>query len=339
MSVTAWTTTFPSNMTHIVFAQIGLQVKERKQSAEYFQMIQDSFQLRDGPIHVDLSFFIDSESYTNHLFMAYWDSPQKYRAWLAHPQVQRWWSGRLIDRNSETGFFKEVATIPLTHFETIHSRYNRDSGVTHFTSLEETKVHAYWGSMRDRLPASANDQLESDYDNERLSKKEKNTFGKRVKVAAPGNVCLIRTAQDWTHCNEEERKTYFDLVKPTLHKAHEFLSTHPEETGCISAKMIQEVDAGGEFLDKTCVVGFFLSLKHLEKWTHDHATHKAVFGTYLEMMQRHNFSLDLSLWHEVSVLQPEDLELEYVNCHPNTGFIPFFEMVEMDEPDRRMAAK
>ncbi|WP_160112628.1 phenylacetaldoxime dehydratase family protein [Salicibibacter kimchii] len=38
------------------------------------------------------------------------------------------------------------------------------------------------------------------------------------------------------------------------------------------------------------------------------------------------------MWHEVSVLQPEDLDLEYVNCHPKTGFLPYVDVHET--PDR-----
>lgn len=328
MSLNAWTTTFSSDITHIIFAQFGIQVKEKSQSLEYVETITESFQLPNGPDHFDISVYVDSESYHNHLFMAYWKNPKNYHDWLNHPQVQKWCSGKLIDKHSEVGFFSEVATIPITHFETIHSRNNNDSGVTHFATLNKTKTHAYWGSMRERIPVSASSDLEGEYRN-KLAAKEKKTFGKRIRVIAPNNLCLIRTAQDWSHCSEEQKKTYLNLIQPALNKAHRFLENHPEDTGCISARLIQEIDSNGKRLEKTSVIGYFQSLYHLERWTHEHATHKAVFRTFAEMLKRHNFNIDLSLWHEVSVLQSKDLELEYVNCHPKTGFLPFFKTIEV----------
>ena len=35
--------------------------------------------------------------------------------------------------------------------------------------------------------------------------------------------------------------------------------------------------------------------------------------------------LDLQLWHEVAVLPHKEQLFEYVNCHPGTGLLPFFE--------------
>lgn len=326
----ALTTIFPSDMTDFVFAQIGIQFRTNDQPTQFIQLIQESFQLPNGPDHYDIATDIDTEQYTNHLFMVYWKYPEKYAAWLSQPGVQTWWTGNQIDKESKYGLFTEVATIPVTHFETIHAKENNDSGVTNFTSLERTKVHAYWGAMRDRIQASANDELGSNFGENLPNKQEKETFGKRLKVVAPGNICLIRTAQNWSQCSDAEKKTYLELVDPALQKAHQNLSTEREQLGCISAKLAEEIDADGNSLERSCVVGFFLSLKHLEQWTHEHAAHKAVFGTFFEMLKRHDYTTGLSLWHEVSVLQSEDLDLEYVNCHPKTGFLPYFETTELN---------
>lgn len=326
MAVKAYTTIIPDGMKEIIFAQIGIQSKTAdKISSEFTAKIVESFKLENGPIHVDHGQFIDAANYQNRLFLAYWHDAESYQKWLEHEQVQQWWNGHKLD--ADLGLYHEVAKIPVTHFETIHSIKNNNSGVTHFLKLEETKEHAYWGSMRKRIPASSNEQFSSQL--EKINAKNKETFGKHLKAIAPDNVCLIRTAQDWTRCPTDEKETYFSLVEPALQKAYQYLNTHQVESGSINPKFVQELDEKNQPVEKTCVVSFFLSLKHLEEWTHKHPTHIALFGTFAEMLRRHNLSVQLSLWHEVSVLQSDDLELNYINCHPKTGFLPYVETKEI----------
>lgn len=325
MALAAYTTVIPDGMKEFVFAQIGVQAKALEESEEFYNFIIETFSLPNGPIHFDRAKFTDVAEYENRLLLAYWNDKEAYENWLKHERVQQWWNGERLEHS--LGLFHEVAKIPVTHFETIHSTKNNDSGVTHFLSLEETKEHAYWGSMRKRIEASSVENLASLYENFKHMKKE--TLGKHVKAIAPNNVSLIRTAQNWTQCSNEEKETYLSLVEPALQKAYRYLNTNQEESGCINPKFVQELDESGNPLEKTCVVSFFLSLKHLEDWTHKHPTHIALFGTFAEMLKRHNFSVQLSLWHEVSVLQSDDLELNYINCHPDTGFLPYFETKEV----------
>lgn len=321
MSLRAYTTT-TDKTNEIVYAQIGIQAKMQVETAEWSEKIAESFKLPNGPEHVDHGIFTDIANYYNRLFIAYWSDVKEYEDWLKCEQVQSWWQGKELEEN--IGLFHEAAKIPVTHFETIHSMQNRNSGVTHFLPLEETKEHAYWGSMRKRIPASSCESFDSAID--KITTANKDTFGKRVKVIPPDNVCLIRTAQDWSRCNADEKETYLTFVAPALEKAYDYLNKNQEESGCISPKFIQEIDEHGNPLEKTCISAFFISLKHLEHWTHNHETHKAVFAAFMEMLKKHQFSVQLSLWHEVSVLTSEKLHLEYMNCHPKTGFIPYFDI-------------
>ena len=41
----------------------------------------------------------------------------------------------------------------------------------------------------------------------------------------------------------------------------------------------------------------------------------------MRIVQELNFQLDLRLYHEVSVLKPEEQHFEYINCHPGTGLM------------------
>lgn len=325
MAVKAYTTTIPEGLEKIVFAQIGLQARSIEESAEFAAKITESFTLPHAPIHVDQAQFTDIADYENRLFMVYWRDVDEFENWLLQADVQEWWNGKGLEGN--IGLYHEVTKIPVTHFETIHSIQNNNSGVTHFLNLEGTKEHAYWGSMRKRIQASSMNRLDNSI--EKIEHTKKETLGKHLKVIPPNNICLIRTAQDWTRCNDEEKETYLSLVEPALQKSYHYLNTNQEESGCINPKFVQELDENGNPVEKTCVVSFFLSLKHLEDWTHHHPTHITLFGTFAEMLRKHNLSVQLSLWHEVSVLQSDEVELEYINCHSDTGLLPYFKTKEM----------
>lgn len=328
----AWTAEFPPEMSYVVFAQIGIQSKSLDHAAEHVGMMKKSFDLRTGPKHVDRALHQGADGYQDSIFLAYWDEPETFKSWVADPEVQKWWSGKKIDENSPIGYWSEVTTIPIDHFETLHSGENYDNGVSHFVPIKHTEVHEYWGAMRDRMPVSASSDLESPLGLQLPEPIVRETFEKRLKVTAPDNICLIRTAQNWSKCGSGERETYIGLVEPTLIKANTFLRENASETGCISSKLVYEQTHDGEIVDKSCVIGYYLSMGHLERWTHDHPTHKAIYGTFYEMLKRHDFKIELALWHEVSVLQSKDIELIYVNCHPSTGFLPFFEVTEIQEP-------
>jgi hypothetical protein len=45
------------------------------------------------------------------------------------------------------------------------------------------------------------------------------------------------------------------------------------------------------------------------------------------MYRKYNFILELRTWHEVAILR-DRTEFEYINCHPETGLLPFFDAEE-----------
>jgi hypothetical protein len=103
-----------------------------------------------------------------------------------------------------------------------------------------------------------------------------------------------------------------------------FLRDHPEETGCCDLRFAEELEADGSPTKRTFGFGLFLTLGHLERWAATHPTHLQIFGTFGKMVQRYGSSLKLRLWHEVSVLPSQGQTFEYLNCHPETGLLPYF---------------
>jgi aldoxime dehydratase len=142
-------------------------------------------------------------------------------------------------------------------------------------------------------------------------------------VKAPDNLCFIRTPQYWSDCQGEKRTTYLDTVAPVLAEGVRFLRDAPLESGCCAGRFLRECDlkTGGP-IDKTCMAAYFLSLGHLERWAKRHSSHLAIFDSFMQMVQKHNFQISLKLWHEVWVVPGCNLHIEYNNCHPAMGLLP-----------------
>lgn len=142
-------------------------------------------------------------------------------------------------------------------------------------------------------------------------------------LAAPENLCLIRSAQDWSACRGDERDSYLRDVHPMLKKGMTFLMENPAETGCLTCRFIEQLTHDGDADDKTFGMAYFVDMSRLEAWSKSHPTHLAIFGSFMSLAQRLGGTITLRLWHEVAVLQADWTRLEYINCHRRTGLLPF----------------
>ena len=52
--------------------------------------------------------------------------------------------------------------------------------------------------------------------------------------------------------------------------------------------------------------------------------HQDGFGTFGKMVQRYGSALRLRLWHEITVLPADGQTFKYLNCHSETGLLPYF---------------
>jgi len=183
--------------------------------------------------------------------------------------------------------------------------------------------------MRDRILASSESDLRSAYGDHLPRLGATSTLDHRLRVTIPENLAVIRSGQDWTNCAASELAQFTESVQPALVEGMNFLRDHPGETGCCDLRFAEETDGNGLTLRKTFGLGYFLTLGHLEKWASTHPTHLAIFANFLTMVREHGKDLKLKLWHEVSVLPSTDQVFEYVNCHPETGLLPYFPSVEI----------
>jgi aldoxime dehydratase len=319
----AFAVSFARQTTPVVMAYFGTQLESRAQDRVAPRM-HGFFEGTDAPINFESARFIDRAGCTNLITAAYWTDPDCYQRWKTKSGFESWWSDPA--RISEgQGHFREILTVPPNRFETLFTNGMR-AGIAKSGGpvVGPVREHNYWGSMRDRIPLSAEDDLCSGY-GERLPRLgSKTTAGRRLRVEAPENLAIIRSGQDWTNCAGAELAEYDESVRPALIEGMGFLRDHPDETGCCDLRFAQEIDGNGALHKKAFGLGYFLTLGHLEKWAATHPTHLAIFSRFLTMARQHGSNLKLKLWHEVSVLPAAGQVFEYVNCHPETGLLPYF---------------
>jgi aldoxime dehydratase len=322
----AWAVSFEHQKSPVVMAYFGTQVESRAQQRP--APAREFFDCADAPLNFESARFVDRDGWSNFITAAYWTDPASYERWKEKSGFDSWWRDA-ARKGDGIGHFREVLTVPPDRFETIFS-HGIVVGVakTGGPVVGPIREHNYWGSMRDRIRASSDDDLRSNY-GERLPRLgSAATLQRRLRVKAPENLAIIRSGQDWTNCAGVELDQYDESVRPALVEGMMFLRDNPDATGCCDLRFAEEVGPDGTPLKKTFGLGYFLTLGHLEKWASTHPTHLAIFSRFLKMVTQHGADLKLKLWHEVSVLPAAGQVFEYINCHPGTGLLPYFSFEE-----------
>jgi aldoxime dehydratase len=260
----------------------------------------------------------DGAGFDTRVLIAYWPNAERFAAWRRASGFDKWWADPV--RESEPlGRFLEVVTPPMEMLEVAFSPPDRPEGagnLQHHVSACPVAEHAYWGSARERIPASQTDPLEGGAEKLALSRR-----GARVRVEPGRNVCMIRSGQDWSDTRGDERDIYLNRVRPKLIAGMTYLRDQGLPIGCFSCRFMQVLSDTGAPTERTFGHAYFRSLGALEHWAEHHPTHLAIFGTFLETMAPLGDAMQLRLWHEVMVLPTEAQSFEYINCHDHTGLI------------------
>jgi phenylacetaldoxime dehydratase/aldoxime dehydratase len=312
-------TAYSAELSHatsaFVFAQYGCQAPTRAAADAAAAGLREMFAEADGPMLVDRGSFVDTAGEHNVVWLAYWQDPEVHGRWSSS---KRW---DALPGEGPVGHWRETCVIPVDHAETLHTHRPEDyatSGLVQAVAVSETATHDYWGAARDRIPASADSELKPEMPV--YTPGAADTRGRRLSVEVPGNVALIRTAQDWS-ASTLYRETYLRDVKPVKDRGVDFLAQHAD-SGCIAARNVDEEAADGTPLDRACTVAWFASLEHLMTWCKSHRTHLDIYASFFQMVGGGEGPLDVAFWHEVSVLPAGSVSADYVNCHPATGFLP-----------------
>ncbi|ANJ99514.1 phenylacetaldoxime dehydratase family protein [Serratia plymuthica] len=307
------------DLTQVVMAYLGVQFHEehREDAVRAMQHIVSTFSLSNGPGNHDISFHTDNQGYGNFIVVGYWRDPAAYCHWLRQPEIDDWWSSE--ERLQEgIGYFREIIAPRAEQFETLYA-FKEDLpgvGAVMDNISGEIQEHGYWGSVRDRIPASQNDWLQPD-DELRIISGDPDAGG-RVVVQGHDNIALIRSGQDWMEAEEQERQLYFTEMLPPLQAGMDFLRDEGQALGCYSNRFVRNVDINGNLLDIAYDIGFWRSLDKLERWAESHPTHLRIFTTFFRVVTGLQ---KLRLYHEVSVSDARFQTFEYINCHPMTGML------------------
>lgn len=325
----AWSANFAEQKTPVVTAYFGIQLNPSA-SQEIDDRLQKLLNGTDAPANVESATYIDRAGFRTLLLSAYWTDPARYQSWQKSSGFAVWWNDP-ARRHGRHGYFREILKVAPDRFETIFSLHCQ-VGIANTGGcpvVGPIREHNYWGSMRDRILASADDQLLSEYGEKLPRLGMDSTLNRRLKVTVPENLAVIRSGQDWTDCGGSELAQFTESVQPALFEGMNFLRNHPDETGCCDLRFAQEIGDGGSPLKKTFGLGYFLTLEHLEKWASTHPTYLAIFARFLTMVREYGKDLKLKLWHEVSVLPSAGQVFEYINCHSGTGLLPYFPSTEI----------
>jgi aldoxime dehydratase len=319
----SWSAAFAPEVQAVVIGYFAVQFNSGT-ADEFKDWMDPALSIDNAPLHHEQASYVDVEGYTNYVYICYWTSQDCYADWIASLQVEAWWNdaARL---NGTVGFWREVIFAPMERLETLFSSED-GAGMAALAPgfTGPIQEHGYWGGMRDRMPASKNNDFRSKIGDKPAYLPAVGSKAKRVRITPPENICLIRSAQNWTQCQGGELALYQNDVHPVLIEGMNFIRDNPLDTGCISCRFMDDLTEAGEKQAKTFGMAYFLTMAHLEAWVKSHPTHLAIFRSFHKMVQQLEFQVDLKLWHEVIVLPQGPHVFEYVNCHEKTGLLPYF---------------
>jgi aldoxime dehydratase len=106
-----------------------------------------------------------------------------------------------------------------------------------------------------------------------------------------------------------------------------YLVENKQETGTLSLRIMTNLDDDRAERRETSVYAHFLSLAPLDQWAEFSPSHLAIYDHAIAKNRQYKQDRQFVSWHEVFVLPFG--EFEYVNCHPRTGLLPYFQGIEI----------
>ncbi|MEO9650562.1 MAG: phenylacetaldoxime dehydratase family protein [Roseobacter sp.] len=283
----------------------------------------DVFKHAGDPLHHDQAIFHDDQGFQTVLAVLYWQDESAFKIWQEEFDV--WWAAQDPAKMLH-GMWLESFSVPPAYRETnVFKEYIRGLSACPMSKIAPMDESGYWGAARDRFEASAYDTFKPTRPSELTFDPRRETQGKRIIVRdIPDDMCVIRSGVTWEYCGAEQLNSYETNLKPKLDAGMDYLRGNPQETGCCSLRQVVCLDETGAEQKEAYSLGIFRTFGHLEKWAHDHPTHLAIYTRALAERKKYQENLELLTYHEIYVLN-SDLRCEYLNCHPETGLLPYFD--------------
>jgi aldoxime dehydratase len=309
---------FRPDLRRVVMAYYGVQHpvdapdEIRNSARARLDDLRDGLDGTHGAGSVDRAFYVDEAGHRNDLLIAYWDEPGTFDRWCR--STPSWTDPD--GAGSGLGFFAEVLRPSVERYETLFSN-DRLEGVGRLADALSGEVfdHAYWGGARDRLPLAQTDDLAP------VGAPAPVASGRVVRVEPQHNLCLIRSGQDWTETDGDERAMYLDDVEPVLRAGMEFLRDDGLSVGCYANRYLHICDDDGRPIDKSFGMSWWRGLADLDAWAASHPTHLEIFGAAMRYLGKLGPAARLRLYHEVTVAAAGEQSFEYLDCHDRTGLL------------------
>jgi hypothetical protein len=314
----AWSPALPENLGYVQ-AQVAIQSPSAHRNNPLFEALDAKLNADESLRHVERVGHLDAQGAYNDIAIAYWRTADAMAAWLA-PEGP---FGSVLDAAADgpCGVWYEAIVAPRSHYEINASTPDLRWGLSIDYDCVEEPYHAYWGSMRDRIAAAEDGGLPGTIG----ALERKLPDGRKpVRIQLPEHICLIRTVQGLSDTAAEEATSYRTDMQPQYEAGVRFLAEHAHESRCLSARLVN-YERPGPGRPNTETIAWFTSLADLERWVHDHPTHKAIFDATHAHAARFAPDMRLLLGHEVVVAPAGGAEAMYVGCHPQTGLMPYFE--------------
>ena len=315
----AWQSRWQADEEPLVVGYFGIQADAPGPLESWAR---SAFQGDHRPAAVEQGRYVDQQGASNFIYIAYWRQSD-YQAWWDLATSSDWW--RSDERAAEdVGYWREIFNMPLDHLETLHST-ETPYGVGTLTAEVEGPIaeHGYAGAMRDRIALSGNDDLRATVEISTPMAAESTQAGRRVLLRPPHKMSVIRSGQNWSLCESQERAHYLQKVQPVLLEGMRYLRDNPVETNCYSLRFVEKTDTDWSPTDESFGLGYATDVHAFEEWAKSHPTHLAIFDSFLKMVEQFGESMKLRLWHEVSVLPGHGCECEYIGCHTDTGLLRY----------------
>lgn len=315
----AWQAVWKNTQDPLVAGYFGIQAETPTLLDSWAK---HAFTGAHAPQSIERGITIDQADITNHLYIGYWRHSE-YKQWWLRQGNADWWADK--KRLTETvGYWREIILMPFDRFETLHSTQKPHGVSLSADGLEgPIREHGYPGGMRDRIALSKTDDLKLTANVGTQLKAQITDSGSRVLITPPEKMCVIRSGQNWSFCDKEEKAYYLKKLHPVLLKGMHFLRDNPVETSCYALRFVDTKDNAWDALEQSFGLGYSTDIYAFENWAKSHPTHLAIFGGFLKMVETFGVEMKLRLWHEVTVVPGLECEFEYIGCHPKTGLLSY----------------
>ncbi len=323
---------FPATMQRMVYALFGVQSDDEARTRTFATTCAALARGSDGAAQLERCAYVDSAGIACTIMMGYWTDEAAYQRWWNSTAVQSWWQQCCTEASGESGYWREILSPRVERFQYAAGTEDQ-AGSAAALALRPCATFGYWGAYRDRLPASSEDDFLSPLTSVPAPHSQQ-TRGRRLRVETPDNLCFIREGQGWGNCGAEELAIWKTEMEPVVGTWVEVLGRDPVATGCLSIRDCQELDVDdGAPNARRSQLAFLLSLGHIEHAARTEPAHLAVHASFIRMYTEPRFTPQMHVWVEVHILKRDELETDYVNCHPATGLLPFFEVEDIVAPN------